>query len=150
VVKDYVRIAKGRSRETFVPLAHPPGHAQVDFGAAIGVIGGVRRKLHVFVMDLPHSDALFMKAYPAETFCERLPLTINVRFWKHSSTGMSQPSPSLAESRNPFSMTTPNWRWRGLPAMASGSGPDQPSFNCWQLTAVTLICLKQIARPAYT
>jgi len=67
VVKDYVRIAKGRSRETFVPLAHPPGHAQVDFGEAIGVIGGVRRKLHVFFMDLPHSDAPFMKAYPAET-----------------------------------------------------------------------------------
>jgi transposase len=67
VVKDYVRIAKGRSRETFVPLAHPPGHAQVDFGEAIGVIGGVRRKLHVFFMDVPHSDAPFMKAYPAET-----------------------------------------------------------------------------------
>jgi transposase len=42
-------------------------HAQVDFGEAIGVIGGVRRKLHVFFMDLPHSDAPFMKAYPAET-----------------------------------------------------------------------------------
>jgi transposase len=67
VVKDYVRIAKGRSRETDVPLAHPPGHAQVDFGEAIGVIGGVRRKLHVFFMDPPHSDAPFMKAYPAET-----------------------------------------------------------------------------------
>jgi len=66
VVKDYVRIAKARSRETFVPLAHPPGHAQVDFGEAIGVIGGVRRKLHVFFMDVPHSDAPFMKAYPAE------------------------------------------------------------------------------------
>jgi len=67
VVKDYVRIAKARSRETFVPLAHPPGHAQVDFGEAIGVIGRVRRKLHVFFMDVPHSDAPFMKAYPAET-----------------------------------------------------------------------------------
>lgn len=66
-VKDYVRIAKGRLRETFVPLVHPPGHAQVDFGEAIGVIGGVRRKLHVFFMDLPHSDAPFIKAYPAET-----------------------------------------------------------------------------------
>ena len=32
VVKDYVRIARARSREVFVPLAHPPGHAQVDFG----------------------------------------------------------------------------------------------------------------------
>ena len=28
VVKDYVRIARSRSREVFVPLAHPPGHAQ--------------------------------------------------------------------------------------------------------------------------
>jgi transposase len=67
VVKDYVRIAKGRGRETFVPLAHPPGHGQVDFGEAIGIIGGVRQKMHVFYMDLPHSDAPFMKAYPAET-----------------------------------------------------------------------------------
>jgi transposase len=66
-VKDYVRIAKGRMRETFVPLVHPPGHAQVDFGEAIGIIGGVRQKLHVFFMDLPHSDAPFIKAYPAET-----------------------------------------------------------------------------------
>ena len=66
-VKDYVKISKGLSRETFVPLIHPPGHAQVDFGEAIGVIGGVRQKLHVFFMDLPHSDAPFIKAYPAET-----------------------------------------------------------------------------------
>lgn len=46
VVKDYVRIARARGRETFVPLSHPPGHAQVDFGEAIGVIGGVPCKLH--------------------------------------------------------------------------------------------------------
>ena len=55
------------ARETFVPLAHPPGHAQVDFGEAIGVIGGVRQKMHFFCMDLPQSDACFVKAYPAET-----------------------------------------------------------------------------------
>lgn len=67
VVKDYVRSAKLRAKETFVPLAHPPGHAQVDFGEAIAVIGGVRQKIHVFFMDVPHSDASFMKAYPAET-----------------------------------------------------------------------------------
>jgi transposase len=67
VVKDYVRIARARSRETFVPLAHPAGHAQVDFGEAIAVIGGVRQKIHVFFMDIPQSDAPFMKAYPAET-----------------------------------------------------------------------------------
>jgi transposase len=67
VVKDHVRIARGRLRETFVPLVHPPGHAQVDFGEAIGVIGGVRQKLHFFCMDVPHSDAPFVKAYPRET-----------------------------------------------------------------------------------
>jgi transposase len=67
VVKDYVRLARTRSREVFVPLAHPPGHAQVDFGECVGVIGGVRMKLHVFCFDLPHSDACFIKAYAAET-----------------------------------------------------------------------------------
>jgi transposase len=66
-VKSYVHEQKLGARETFVPLAHPPGHAQADFGEAIGVIGGVSQKLHVFYMDLPHSDAPFMKAYPAET-----------------------------------------------------------------------------------
>ena len=67
IVTDYVREARQRTTEKFVPLAHPPGHAQVDFGEAIADIGGVRRKVHVFFMDLPHSDASFMKAYPAET-----------------------------------------------------------------------------------
>jgi len=67
VVKDYVRLARTKSREVFVPLTHPPGHAQVDFGECIGVIGGVRMKLHVFCFDLPQSDACFIKAYPAET-----------------------------------------------------------------------------------
>lgn len=67
IVGDYVREARQRTAEKFVPLAHPPGHAQVDFGEAIAVIGGERRKIHVFFMDLPYSDAAFMKAYPAET-----------------------------------------------------------------------------------
>lgn len=67
VVKDYVRIARARGRETFVPLPHPPGHAQVDFGEAVGMIGGVRCKLHFYCMDLPQSDAPIVKAYPAET-----------------------------------------------------------------------------------
>lgn len=67
VVKDHVRNARAKGRETFVPLSHPPGHAQVEFGEAVGVIGGVRCKLHFFCMDLPQSDAPFVKAYPAET-----------------------------------------------------------------------------------
>ena len=57
----------------FVPLVHPPGHAQCDFGEAWAVIGGVKQKIHFFVLDLPHSDAMFVRAYPAETteaFCD--------------------------------------------------------------------------------
>jgi transposase len=67
IVKDYVREHRRRSQEMFVPLSHPPGHAQCDFGEALVVIGGVERKAHCFVIDLPHSDGCFVKAYPAET-----------------------------------------------------------------------------------
>ena len=67
VVKDHVRICRARGRETFVPLAHPPGHAQVDFGEAIAIVAGVRQKIHFFCMDLPQSDACFVKTYPRET-----------------------------------------------------------------------------------
>jgi transposase len=73
IVTDYVREKKRRTQEVFVPLSHPPGHAQVDFGEALGEFGGVRCKLHYFAMALPHSDAIFIKAYPAETteaFCD--------------------------------------------------------------------------------
>jgi len=44
IVKDYVAKWRLRTREMFVPLTHPPGHAQVDFGEAIGVIGGPSRR----------------------------------------------------------------------------------------------------------
>ena len=48
-----------------MPLAHPPGHAQADFGEADAIIAGVKRRAHFFAMDLPHSDACFVAAYPA-------------------------------------------------------------------------------------
>ena len=73
IVKDYVAGWRQRSQEMFVPLVHRPGHAQVDFGEAIGIIGGMERKFHFFAFDLPHSDACFVVAYPAETteaFCD--------------------------------------------------------------------------------
>ena len=73
IVKDYICGVRQRQREMFVPLSHPPGHAQVDFGEAQAVIGGVERKIHFLTMSLPHSDACFVKAYPGETteaFCD--------------------------------------------------------------------------------
>ncbi len=67
VVKDYVREHRRRTKEMFVPLSHPPGQAQCDFGEALVVIGGVQQKAHCFVIDPAHSDGCFIKAYPAET-----------------------------------------------------------------------------------
>jgi transposase len=66
-VKTYVAGAKMSRQEMFVPLSHPPGHAQADFGEAVAVIGGVEQKIHFFCMSLPHSDACFVKCYPSET-----------------------------------------------------------------------------------
>lgn len=66
-VKDYVRARRVESREMFVPLVHRPGTAQVDFGEALARVGGELRKIYFFVLDLPQSDAGFVKAYPAET-----------------------------------------------------------------------------------
>jgi transposase len=66
VVKDYVREARLRHKEVFVPLAHPPGDAQSDFGEALVVIGGVEQKAHFLCMDLPQSDDSFVVAFPAE------------------------------------------------------------------------------------
>mgnify|MGYP000875611719 FL=1 len=65
IVKDYVRNKKRGSREMFVPLSHPPGHAQADFGEALVVIGGIEQKAYFFALDLPHSDACYVRAYPA-------------------------------------------------------------------------------------
>ena len=67
IVKDYIREHRRRGREMFVPLHHPPGHAQADFGEASVVIGGVERTAHFFAFDLPHSDASFVRAHPAAT-----------------------------------------------------------------------------------
>lgn len=72
-VKEYVRERRVASREAFVPLHHPPGHAQVDFGEAQAVIGGVRQKVATFVISLPHSDDAFVQVFPQETseaWCE--------------------------------------------------------------------------------
>ncbi|TDH56727.1 IS21 family transposase, partial [Dankookia rubra] len=73
IVKDYVRERRLRGQEMFVPLVHPPGHGQADFGEAVAVIGGVEQRIHFLAVDLPHSDACFVRAYPAETteaFCD--------------------------------------------------------------------------------
>ena len=66
VVKAAVAAWRTRSAEVFVPLAHPPGEAQVDFGTAEVTLDGQATTVAVFVMTLPYSDAFFACAFPRE------------------------------------------------------------------------------------
>src|SRR5260221_9636383 len=65
-VKDAVRAWRLRTAEVFVPLAHPPGEAQADFGQAEVTLDGQATTVAVFVMTLPYSDAIFVCAFPRE------------------------------------------------------------------------------------
>jgi transposase len=65
-VKEAVLAIKERTAEVFVPLSHPAGWAQVDFGEAEIDLAGVRTKAHLFVMTLPFSDGFFVCAFPRE------------------------------------------------------------------------------------
>jgi transposase len=66
VVKDAVRAMKVGTKDVFLPLTHPPGEAQVDFGFAEAVIGGVPTQVALFVMSLPYADAVYCQAFPRE------------------------------------------------------------------------------------
>ena len=44
IVSQYVRGERLRGREMFVPLVHPAGEAQADFGEALVVVAGVEAK----------------------------------------------------------------------------------------------------------
>ena len=66
VVKEAVQARRQQHSEVFVPLAHRPGEAQVDFGHAEITLDGVPTKVALFVMTLPYSDALFCCAFPRE------------------------------------------------------------------------------------
>ena len=73
VVKDAVRDWKQSHQEVFLPLSHPPGEAQVDFGEATIRLEGQETKVALFVMTLPYSGAIFIQAFPrecTETFLE--------------------------------------------------------------------------------
>src|SRR5262245_54790195 len=66
VVRDAVRAFKQTQAEVFVPLLHPPGQAQCDYGHATVIVAGQRCRAAFFVLTLPHSGARFAVAYPRE------------------------------------------------------------------------------------
>ena len=53
-VRVAVRRLIQKNQEVFVPLKHPTGEAQVDFGFALARVGGHLRKIPYFVMALPY------------------------------------------------------------------------------------------------
>ena len=65
-VKEAVAAFRRHHQEVFVPLSHPPGEAQFDFGFALIRIGGVLQKAALAAMSLPYSDAFHYSAYPRE------------------------------------------------------------------------------------
>ena len=65
-VKEAVRAWRQGQQEVFLPLSHPPGEAQVDFGYAQVDLAGERVQIALFVMTVPYSDAVFVQAFPRE------------------------------------------------------------------------------------
>ena len=53
--------------EGFTELVWPAGTAQVDFGQAEAIIGGLRQILHIFVVTFPFSNMRFVQGYRGET-----------------------------------------------------------------------------------
>jgi transposase len=66
IVRAAVAAYKQSQAEVFVPLLHPPGEAQCDFGHAEVVVAGVRHKAALFVLTLPFSNARFGCLFPRE------------------------------------------------------------------------------------
>src|SRR4051812_13910116 len=66
VVKDAVPAGRRTRAEVVVPLAHRPGEAPVDFGAAEVTLDGPTATVALFVRTLPDSDATFCCAFPRE------------------------------------------------------------------------------------
>jgi transposase len=85
-VRQYVRERKRAMGfavdEVFVPQVHPPGiEAEVDWGEALVVLGGVSVKVHLFVMRASFSGAAFCQASLVETQQAFLELHVQAFEW---------------------------------------------------------------------
>ena len=105
IVKDYVREHRRRTREMFVPLVHPPGHAQCDFGEAWAVIGGVKRKVRS-----TSSSWTCPTAMPC-------------------SSGHTPPRPPR---RSATDMCRRSRSWEGFPRASCTTTPDWPLPGYWE------------------
>ena len=85
-VRQYVRARKRELGwpvgEVFVPQVHAPGvEAEVDWGEALVVLGGVSVKVHLFVMRASFSGAAFCEASLVETQQAFLELHVQAFEW---------------------------------------------------------------------
>lgn len=58
----------GQHQLVALPLLHPPGEAQVDFGETTFVERGIRYEGHHLCLTLPNSDAKYTQLFKGETF----------------------------------------------------------------------------------
>jgi transposase len=69
-LKQYVNRKKDQMqkyKESFLPLAHPPGHAQVDFGAFKYYDAAHRSwEGHALIVTFPYSNSGWMQVFPSE------------------------------------------------------------------------------------
>lgn len=68
-VRGYIaqRRREKKKRKVYIPLEFDPGiDAQVDWGEALAIIGGVRVIAQIFLMRLCYSRKLFVRAYPRQ------------------------------------------------------------------------------------
>ena len=114
----------------YVPLVHPPGHGQADFGETWAFIGGVKRKVRFFAFDLPQSDASYVRAYPSATADAWVDEHVHAgsffawaKSWPVTRAGLN--TPSAGGYPHP-------------PIERRASGPSSPAPSLGQNRAVTL------------
>jgi len=66
IVSAAVAKYKNNHKEVFLPLAHDPGEAQVDFGEAKIILAGEQVSVALFAISFPYSGALYVQAFPKE------------------------------------------------------------------------------------
>ena len=74
-IRYVVEKLRRREEPLFIPLSHPRGHSQFDFGFAEAILGGVRQQVAYAVLSLPYSNVRYVQAFPrecTETFQEAL------------------------------------------------------------------------------
>jgi len=70
-IASYVSLKKRQiysGKKAYLPLEHPPGEAQVDFGSADFIERGTRYSGYYLTVSFPYSNAGFIQLFKGETF----------------------------------------------------------------------------------